>query len=106
MVTCFPPPLLSLMQVIRLQSFVRRWLAQQEVNRLRRERERRMAWLELQERRRREEKEEQLRDRRQRMMNPRRREDINLLYQALESRLRGRAVHSAAVAEEVFPSFT
>ncbi|KAE8296671.1 IQ and ubiquitin-like domain-containing protein [Larimichthys crocea] len=70
--------------VIRLQSFVRRWLAQQEVNRLRRERERRMAWLELQERRRREEKEEQLRDRRQRMMNPRRREDINLLYQALE----------------------
>ncbi|KAG8012394.1 IQ and ubiquitin-like domain-containing protein [Nibea albiflora] len=71
-------------KVICLQSFVRRWLAQQEVNRLRRERDRRMAWLELQERKRREEKEEQLRDRHQRMMNPRRREDINLLYQALE----------------------
>nr|XP_046251051.1 IQ and ubiquitin-like domain-containing protein [Scatophagus argus] len=70
--------------VIRLQSFARRWLARQEVDRLRRERDRRMAWLEVQERRRKEEKEEQLRDRRQRWMNPERREDFNLLYQALE----------------------
>ncbi|XP_044050149.1 IQ and ubiquitin-like domain-containing protein isoform X2 [Siniperca chuatsi] len=70
--------------VILLQSFARRWLAQQEVGRLRRERDRRMAWLELQERRRREEKEEQLRDRRHRWMNPQRREDFNLLYHALE----------------------
>ncbi|XP_038562649.1 IQ and ubiquitin-like domain-containing protein [Micropterus salmoides] len=70
--------------VIRLQSFARRWLAQQEVDRLRRERNRRMAWLEMQERRRREEKEEQLRDRRHRWMNPQRREDFNLLYHALE----------------------
>ncbi|KAI3371743.1 hypothetical protein L3Q82_023600 [Scortum barcoo] len=69
---------------IRLQAFARRWLAQQEVDRLRRDRDRRMAWLELQERRRREEKEEQLRDRRQRWMNPQRREDFNLLYHALE----------------------
>lgn len=80
-------------QVIRLQSFARRWLAQQEVDRLRRERDRRLAWLDLQERRRSEEKEEQLRDRRQRWMNPQKREDFNLLYHALESRLkRGRCV--------------
>ncbi|XP_070828220.1 IQ motif and ubiquitin-like domain-containing protein isoform X2 [Chaetodon trifascialis] len=71
-------------QVIRLQAFARRWLARQEVERLRRERGRRLAWLELQERRRKEEKEEQLRDRRQRWRNPQRREDFNLLYHALE----------------------
>ncbi|XP_070686559.1 IQ motif and ubiquitin-like domain-containing protein [Pempheris klunzingeri] len=70
--------------VIRLQSFARGWLARQAVDRLKRERERRLAWLDMQERRRREEKEEQLRDRRQRWMNPQRREDFNLLYQALE----------------------
>ncbi|XP_034542639.1 IQ and ubiquitin-like domain-containing protein [Notolabrus celidotus] len=70
--------------VIRLQSFVRRWLAQQEVDRLRSDRDRRLAWLELQEKKRNEEKEDQLRDRRCRWMNPQRREDFNLLFQALE----------------------
>ncbi|XP_071316230.1 IQ motif and ubiquitin-like domain-containing protein isoform X2 [Trachinotus anak] len=70
--------------VICLQSFARRWLAQQAVDQLRRERDRRLAWLEMQERRRREEKEEQLRDRRQRWLSPQRREDFNLLYHALE----------------------
>jgi len=75
-------------QVICLQSFARRWLAQQEVDRLRKERSRRLAWLELQERRRKEEKEEQLRDRRQRWMNPQSKEDFNLLYHALESRFK------------------
>ncbi|XP_044211544.1 IQ and ubiquitin-like domain-containing protein isoform X1 [Thunnus albacares] len=70
--------------VIRLQAFTRRWLAQQAVERLRRERDRRLAWMELQEKRRREEKEEQLRDRRHRWLNPQRREDFTLLYHALE----------------------
>lgn len=80
-------PSLVTTQVVRLQALTRRWLAQQEVDRVRRERDRRLAWLEMQERRRREEKEEQLRDRRQRWMNPQRREDFNLLYHALESTL-------------------
>ncbi|CAI5676967.1 unnamed protein product [Oreochromis niloticus] len=71
-------------QVIRLQTFARRWLAQQAVDHLRKERARRLAWLEMQERRRNEEKEEQLRDRRNRWLNPKRQEDFNLLYQALE----------------------
>lgn len=75
--------------MIRLQTFARRWLAQQAVDHLRKERARRLAWLELQERRRNEEKEEQLRDRRNRWLNPKRQEDFNLLYQALESRLQG-----------------
>lgn len=73
--------------MIRLQTFARRWLAQQVVDHLRKERVRRLAWLEMQERRRNEEKEEQLRDRRNRWLNPKRQEDFNLLYQALESRL-------------------
>ncbi|XP_074489632.1 IQ motif and ubiquitin-like domain-containing protein isoform X1 [Sebastes fasciatus] len=70
--------------VLLLQSFVRRWLAQQKVDGLRRGRERRLAWLEMQEKRRRDEKEEQLSDRRNRWINPQRREDFNLLYHALE----------------------
>lgn len=92
-VTC-SPRLFSPTQTIRLQSFARRWLAQQEVARLRRDRDRRLAWLELQEKKRKEEKEEQLRDRRHRWMNPQRREDFNLLYHALESRLRVTRSHS------------
>ncbi|KAK5927419.1 hypothetical protein CgunFtcFv8_012580 [Champsocephalus gunnari] len=70
--------------VVVLQTFARRWLALQEVQRLRRHRDRRLVWLELQETKRREEKEEQLQDRRRRWVNPRRREDFDLLYHALE----------------------
>ncbi|XP_056291668.1 IQ and ubiquitin-like domain-containing protein [Pseudoliparis swirei] len=70
--------------VICLQSFARRWLARQEVDSMRTDRDRRLAWLEMQERSRTEEKKEQLRDRRRRWMNPQRREDFNLLYHALE----------------------
>ncbi|KAF0040444.1 hypothetical protein F2P81_006342 [Scophthalmus maximus] len=71
-------------QVICLQSFVRRWFAQKAVDRLRRQRDRRLAWLKLQEKRRKEEKEEELRERHRRWMNPQRREDFNLLYHSLE----------------------
>ncbi|XP_028287017.1 IQ and ubiquitin-like domain-containing protein [Parambassis ranga] len=70
--------------VMCLQSHVRRWLATQRVDQLRRERARRLVWLEMNERRRIEEKEEQLRDRRRRWRNPQTREDFNLMYQALE----------------------
>ncbi|XP_034035641.1 IQ and ubiquitin-like domain-containing protein [Thalassophryne amazonica] len=70
--------------VIRLQTAARRWLARQAVEQLRRDRDRRLAWMDVQERRRREEKEEQLRDRQQRWMKPQSRDDFNLLYHALE----------------------
>ncbi|XP_029909042.1 IQ and ubiquitin-like domain-containing protein [Myripristis murdjan] len=70
--------------VIRLQTHVRRWLAQRAVQRLRDERERRLAWLERAERRRREEKEEQLRDECRRWSKPQSAEDFTLLYHALE----------------------
>ncbi|XP_061138646.1 IQ and ubiquitin-like domain-containing protein [Syngnathus typhle] len=70
--------------VIRLQAHTRRWLSCRAVERLRRERERRLAWLDLQERRRHEERAEQLQDSHSRWMQPRKREDLNLLYKALE----------------------
>ncbi|XP_051915874.1 IQ and ubiquitin-like domain-containing protein [Hippocampus zosterae] len=70
--------------VIRLQAHTRRWLSCRAVDRLRRQRDRRLAWLDLQERRRHEERAEQLQDSHNRWMQPRKREDLNLLYNALE----------------------
>ncbi|XP_056137576.1 IQ and ubiquitin-like domain-containing protein [Lampris incognitus] len=70
--------------VIQLQSYVRRWRAQQLVEGLRRDRERRLAWLEMEERRRREEKEERFRDQHRRRLNPQSREDFTLIYNTLE----------------------
>uniref|UniRef100_A0A8C6SQI1 IQ motif and ubiquitin domain containing n=1 Tax=Neogobius melanostomus TaxID=47308 RepID=A0A8C6SQI1_9GOBI len=70
--------------VIRLQAVVRGWLAKEAVGILRQERDRRLAWLDLQERRRKQEKEEQLEDRRRRWLNPQRREDFSLHYNALK----------------------
>ncbi|XP_012730407.2 IQ and ubiquitin-like domain-containing protein isoform X1 [Fundulus heteroclitus] len=70
--------------VICLQSYARRWLAQEAVEQLRKERTRRLAWFEMQDRKCKEEKEEQLRHRRKRWLNPQSREDFNLLYHALE----------------------
>uniref|UniRef100_A0A3P9K5U2 IQ motif and ubiquitin domain containing n=1 Tax=Oryzias latipes TaxID=8090 RepID=A0A3P9K5U2_ORYLA len=76
----------KLRAVIFLQSLARRWLAQKAVDQLRNEQSRQLAWLEMQERRRESEKEDQQRDLYQRRMNPKRREDFNLLYKALESK--------------------
>ncbi|XP_077600274.1 IQ motif and ubiquitin-like domain-containing protein [Stigmatopora nigra] len=70
--------------VIRLQAHTRRWLSCQAVDRLRRQRDRRLAWLDLQERRRHQERAEQMQDCHNRWMQPRKREDLNLLYNALE----------------------
>lgn len=49
------------------------------------ERNRRLAWQEMQEKRRKEEKEEQLKDRRRRWKNPQQREDFDILYRSLQS---------------------
>lgn len=73
------------LQAVRLQSFARRWLAQQRVGVLRMERDRRLAWQEEQQRRRTEEKKEQLRERLQRWSNPQRQEDFNDLYRSVAS---------------------
>uniref|UniRef100_A0A3P8UIV3 IQ motif and ubiquitin domain containing n=1 Tax=Cynoglossus semilaevis TaxID=244447 RepID=A0A3P8UIV3_CYNSE len=71
--------------VICLQSHVRRWMAMKTVDEMRRARDRRLIWMELRERRKIEEKEEQLRDRYQHWIRPQKKEDLNLLYHALEN---------------------
>lgn len=62
------------------------------VDEMRRARDRRLIWMELRERRKIEEKEEQLRDRYQHWIRPQKKEDLNLLYHALESTWSGLCV--------------
>lgn len=75
-----------LLQVICLQSFMRRWLAQQKVGMLKMERDQRLAWEDKQVRRRQEEKRYQMRERHQRWSNPQRQEDFNDLYCSVASK--------------------
>lgn len=82
----WPITLLSPLQVICLQAFVRRWLAQRKAVVLRMERDRRLAWQEQQVRRRREEQKEQLLERHRRWSDPQRREDFNQLYRSVASK--------------------
>ncbi|CAL8291807.1 unnamed protein product [Boreogadus saida] len=70
--------------VLMLQSYVRRWRAVRQVKELRRDKERRLAWLKEVQRRRKEEEEEQRKDELKRRRNPQRKEDFSLLYSYLE----------------------
>lgn len=78
-----PPPL---PQVIILQSHWRRWLATCFVEGLRRDKQRREEWERAELARRQREREEHARKEFHRRMNPRTREDFDLLYHALESK--------------------
>lgn len=73
------------LQVITLQSYVRRWLAKCFTDSLRQAKEQRLAWLENERRRKKEEKEQQIRDEYHRRMNPESKADFDLLYNALKS---------------------
>ncbi|XP_056454763.1 IQ and ubiquitin-like domain-containing protein [Gadus chalcogrammus] len=70
--------------VLMLQSYVRRWRAVRLVKELRRDKERRLAWLKEGQRRSREEEEEQRKAELKRRRNPQRKEDFSLLYSYLE----------------------
>lgn len=72
-------------QVITLQTHVRRWLAKRFTDSLRRAKEQHLAWLENEKRRKKEEKELGIRDKYHRWMNPERKADFDLLYNALKS---------------------
>ncbi|XP_062858578.1 IQ and ubiquitin-like domain-containing protein isoform X2 [Trichomycterus rosablanca] len=65
-------------------TYTRRWLAQQFMAHLRQERKLRLAWMEEEERRKVEEKEKQIKAEYYRRMNPEKKEDFSLLYNALE----------------------
>lgn len=79
-------------QVILLQSYWRRWLATRFVKALREDRLRREAWERAELERRKREREEHARREFNRRMNPRTKEDFDLLYHALESKFDGIAL--------------
>ncbi|XP_061430055.1 IQ and ubiquitin-like domain-containing protein isoform X1 [Lethenteron reissneri] len=70
--------------VIVLQSYLRRWLAKDAVQRLREAKALRLDWERQEEERRRQEKEERRRRDYERRVNPRSKEDFDLLYAAVE----------------------
>ncbi|KAF1485697.1 IQ and ubiquitin-like domain-containing protein, partial [Pygoscelis antarcticus] len=70
--------------VIVLQTYFRRWHATNVVQNLREEKRLRLAWEAQEELRRKKEKEEKLRREHERRLNPKTKEDFELLYHALE----------------------
>ncbi|KAM4039505.1 IQ motif and ubiquitin-like domain-containing protein isoform 3-T4 [Anomaloglossus baeobatrachus] len=70
--------------VITIQTYFRRFHAKGVVQQLREERKLRLEWEEKEELRKRKEKEERLRKEYERRMNPKNKEDFELLYHALE----------------------
>ncbi|XP_066579864.1 IQ motif and ubiquitin-like domain-containing protein [Amia ocellicauda] len=70
--------------VIVIQTYTRRWQAKRLTEGLRRDRDRHLEWLEQEEIRKRKEKEDRLRGEYERRMNPKTKEDFDLLYHALE----------------------
>ncbi|NXP15520.1 IQUB protein, partial [Thinocorus orbignyianus] len=71
--------------VIVLQKYFRRWLAINVVQNLREEKRLRLAWEAQEELQKKREKEEKLRREHERRLNPRTKDDFELLYHALES---------------------
>ena len=80
-------------QVIVLQSYWRRWLSRRYVEALRRERRARREWEREREEERQRAREERERKEFDRRMNPRTKEDFELLYHALEGEKRSRDNH-------------
>lgn len=73
------------LKVVLLQSHVRRWLAERYVAGLRSDRAELLQWEAEQEAQRRREREERIRHEFERRLNPRSKEDFEVLYHALES---------------------
>ncbi|XP_069101065.1 IQ motif and ubiquitin-like domain-containing protein [Argopecten irradians] len=75
---------MMLQQVIIIQKYYRRWLAKRYVQRLKMDKQQRMEWERQEEIRKRKEKEERIKREFERRMNPKTKEDFDLLYHALE----------------------
>ena len=73
-------------RVLTIQKYYRRWLARRFVERVKKDRDTRLAWERDIAERRRQEKLDRIRDEFERRMNPRGKEHFDLLYAALESR--------------------
>ena len=74
-------------QVIILQKYYRRWLAKRYVQRVREDKETRLEWERMEELKKKKEKEDRIKREFERRMNPKTKEDFDLLYHALESKL-------------------
>lgn len=74
----------NVLQVIVLQSYWRQWLSKRYVSALRRERRARQEWEREREEERRREREQREKTEFQRRMNPKTKEDFELVYHALE----------------------
>ena len=73
-------------QVIVLQSYFRRWQAKRQVQKLRVDLSQRLEWERKEAVRKVKEKEDRIRREFEKRMNPRTKEDFDLLYHALESK--------------------
>ena len=75
----------SCVQIILIQKYYRRWLAKRYVNKLKEDRRKRLEWERLEEIRKQKEKEDRIKREFERRMQPKTKEDFDLLYAALES---------------------
>jgi len=73
-------------QVVIVQKYYRRWLAKRYVEKLRDDKRKRMEWERMEEIRKKKEKAERIKKEFERRMNPKSKEDFDLLYHALESK--------------------
>ena len=74
------------LQVVIIQKYYRRWLAKRYVNKLKEDKIRRLEWERLEEIRKKKEKADRIKKEFERRMNPKSKEDFDLLYHALESK--------------------
>ena len=72
-------------QVVLIQKYYRRWLAKRYVEKVRNDKQARLEWEREEELRKKKEKEERIHREFERRMNPKSKEDFDLLYHALES---------------------
>lgn len=80
-------PIALLIQVIILQKYYRRWLAKQYVAKLKEDKRKRLEYERQEEIRKKKEKADRIKKEFERRMNPKNKEDFDLLYHALESTL-------------------
>lgn len=75
-----------LFQIIIIQKYYRRWLAKRYVQKLKDDKQKRMEWERQEELRKKKEKADRIKKEFERRMNPKTKEDFDLLYHALESK--------------------
>lgn len=73
-------------QIVIIQKYFRRWSAQKYVAHLKREKHKRLEWERQEEIRKKKEKEDRIKHEFERRMNPKSKEDFDLLFSALESK--------------------